>query len=387
MKISSYIANSVLGASALSLILYAASSHAAALDVSQSPLMLVDSVAPNLLFTFDDSGSMEFAYAPDGLSDKNFKVNGVTVCPNDNNGCRGTRRANSSHFNPLYYNPDVEYVIPKKADGTFYSTSFTSAPWNGFKGGDTVNLSSEYRPVWNNDWSGGTKYALHPSQDFNNQTANVHAYYYVYNENLNNCSKQKHDDRCYEKKQPSTAGEKQNFANWYSFYRTRGLATISAAHLAFYELPSSIRLSWQRINGDQSQLSDNFGIYSQINKNKFFTWLKNNSSFSGSTPLRRAMTRAGSFLSKNEAWNNTIGDSNSGRYECRPAYHILMADGMWNGSTPSAPSNYRHDNTSWTAPDGQSYTPKPPYKHDDDNTLADLAMHYWATDQEVLSCR
>src|SRR5690606_41987613 len=83
----------------------------------------------------------------------------------------------------------------------------------------------------------------------------------------------------------------------------------------------------QRINGDQSQLSDNFGIYSQSNKNKFFTWLKNNSSFSGSTPLRRAMTRAGSFLSTNEAWNNTIGDSNSGTYECRPAYHLLMADG------------------------------------------------------------
>src|SRR5690554_4763580 len=92
MKISSYIANSVLGASALSLILYAASSHAAALDVSQSPLMLVDSVSPNLLFTLDDSGSMEFAYTPDGLGDKNFKVNGVTVCPNNDNGCRNTRR-------------------------------------------------------------------------------------------------------------------------------------------------------------------------------------------------------------------------------------------------------------------------------------------------------
>src|SRR5690554_5947872 len=124
MKISSYIANSVLSASTLSLLLYAAGSHAAALDVSQSPLMLVDSVAPNLLFTLDDSGSMEFAYAPDGLSDKSFEVNGVTVCPNENNGCRGTRRAKSSHFNPLYYNPDVEYVRPKKADGTFYSTSF-----------------------------------------------------------------------------------------------------------------------------------------------------------------------------------------------------------------------------------------------------------------------
>ena len=120
MKISSYIANSVLSASTLSLLLYAAGSHAAALDVSQSPLMLVDSVAPNLLFTLDDSGSMEFAFSPDGLGDSEFEVNGVIVCPINSNGCRNTRRAKSSDFNPLYYNPDVKYVIPKKADGTKY---------------------------------------------------------------------------------------------------------------------------------------------------------------------------------------------------------------------------------------------------------------------------
>lgn len=381
MKISSYIANSVLSASTLSLLLYAAGSHAAALDVSQSPLMLVDSVAPNLLFTLDDSGSMEFAYAPDGLSDKNFKVNGVTVCPNNDNGCRDTRRAKSADFNPIYYNPDVTYVIPKKADGSSYTTSFDSAPWNGFKGGSTVNLSSNYLPVWNNDWSGGGKFARHPANSgFSNRDNGAHAYYYVYNEALPGCTKVKHDDSCYEKKEPSTAAEKQNFANWYSFYRTRGLATISAAHLAFYELPSSIRLSWQRINGDSSQLSSNFGVYSQNHKNTFFTWLKDNSSFNGATPLLRAMNRAGSFLSTNAAWNNTVGDSQSGRYECRPAYHILMADGIWNGDKPTQPSDYRHDNKSWTAPDGKSYSPKAPYKHSDSHTLADLAMHYWATD-------
>src|SRR5690606_2993244 len=145
MKISSYIANSVLSASALSLILYAASSHAAALDVSQSPLMLVDSVAPNLLFTLDDSGSMEFAFSPDGLGDSEFEVNGVIVCPSNSNGCRHTRLAKSYDLNPLYVNHDVKYVIPKKADGSYYSTSFTSAPWNGFKVGDTRYLSHNYR--------------------------------------------------------------------------------------------------------------------------------------------------------------------------------------------------------------------------------------------------
>lgn len=359
--------------------------HAAALDISQSPLMLVDSVSPNLIFTLDDSGSMEWAFAPDGLSDRNYEVNGITICPDNSNGCRNTRRAKSSDFNPIYYNPDNVYIPPKKADGSEYSTSFDSAPWNGFTGDSKINLASSYRPVWHNDWTSSTRYARHPaSSGFgsgNSLDSGTHAYYYVYNENLNNCSKVKHDDDCYEKKQPTTAIEKENFANWYSFYRTRGLATISAAHLAFYELPSSIRFTWQRINQSSSPLSGNFGAYNIAHKNTFFTWLKDNSSFSGSTPLRRAMTRAGNFLiNTDKAWYNDINDSSSGSFSCRPAYHILMADGMWNGSKPSDPSSYKDDNSSWTTPDGRSYTPKAPFSHDNDDTLADLAMHYWATD-------
>src|SRR5690606_30804949 len=115
MKISSYIANSVLGASALSLILYAASSHAAALDVSQSTVLLVESVSPNRLSTVDVSGSMEFAHTPECLGDKTFKVNGVTVCPNDDSGCINTRRVKSSDINPLAYNPSAKDVIPTQA--------------------------------------------------------------------------------------------------------------------------------------------------------------------------------------------------------------------------------------------------------------------------------
>ena len=69
MKVSNHISKTFIAASAFTLLMQASLSHAAALDISQSPLMLVDSVAPNLLFTLDDSGSMEFAYAPDGLGD------------------------------------------------------------------------------------------------------------------------------------------------------------------------------------------------------------------------------------------------------------------------------------------------------------------------------
>ncbi|QIB49637.1 pilus assembly protein [Pseudomonas sp. OIL-1] len=371
----------IFSAGISALYFYSAGPHASNLDISQSPLMLVDSVAPNLIFTLDDSGSMEFAYAPDGLSDKNFKVNGVTVCPDNSQGCRGTRRAKSSDFNPLYYNPDVNYIVPKKADGSSYSTSFTSAPWNGFTGADKINLSTSYMPVWNNDWSGGTKYARHPSSSgFHDRDEGTTAYYYVYDKSRSGCSGAKHDDSCYEKVEPDTSDDKQNFANWYSFYRTRGLATLSAAHLAFYELPSSVRFSWQRINQSSSPLSSNFSVYSNDHKTDFFKWMKDNSSFNGSTPLRRAMKRAGVFLTSDKAWQNEIGTSNSGKYSCRPAYHVMMADGIWNGDKPSDPSSYKHDDKSWSTPDGINYSPKAPYEGDADDTLADLAMHYWATD-------
>ncbi|HAG78390.1 MAG TPA: pilus assembly protein PilY [Pseudomonas sp.] len=52
---------------------------------------------------------------------------------------------------------------------------------------------------------------------------------------------------------------------------------------------------------------------------------------------------------------------------------------MWN-STTNNPSSFRHDNANFTLPDGKNYTSQNPYRDAKDSTLADLAMHYWATD-------
>lgn len=60
---------SLLAAGCTLSILFASDSYAAtALNVSQQPLFLTQGVAPNLLFTLDDSGSMAWAYVPDGIS-------------------------------------------------------------------------------------------------------------------------------------------------------------------------------------------------------------------------------------------------------------------------------------------------------------------------------
>ena len=58
-----------------------------------------------------------------------------------------------------------------------------------------------------------------------------------------------------------------------------------------------------------------------------------------------------------------------------------MTDGMWNGNNGTPSGTFNHDNKSITLPDGKTYTNTiRPYADSTPNTLADLAMHYWATD-------
>ena len=45
---------------------------------------------------------------------------------------------------------------------------------------------------------------------------------------------------------PNPPDERKNFSIWYSFYRNRALATLSAANPAFTSLPSSIRMTRKR---------------------------------------------------------------------------------------------------------------------------------------------
>ena len=431
-------------------LLSAANSYA---DVSQTPLSLTIGVPPNMLLTLDDSGSMRWAFAPDNIR--------TTYT---------TRRAKSSSFNPIYYNPNISYTAPKVFTTAGVeqqlSTSFTAAWHNGFNTGvGSADLSgANYRVSWDvpitaapssysytnaTNYSGtGMVYRLaqNPSADFsasatlssknpkstvttandkisfvitrndsdactatatlagvtitatcsgssNNFTAtltqlSVPPYYYIYDATIaSNCTTA--NDSCYRLNFVETA-ERQNFANWYSFYRNRALSTVSAASLAFYDLSSSVRLSWQSLGNcttfsstnANSQCKNNaFKEYSPTHKGQLYAWLQS-IVFDQSTPLPAALKRAGEFYSTSTPWQknpNGTGNTTQNTYACRASYHILMTDGMWNAET-SDPSEFRHDAATFDLPDGRRYSQRRPYYDTTEKTLADLAMHYWATD-------
>ena len=463
-----------LASSLLCTGLFVASANLQA-EVAQAPLSLSEGVPPNMIFTLDDSTSMNRAFVPDV---------GGTNAQQERDDIRHTRRSKSAHFNPVYYDPNVIYRVPPSFNSSSVevalSTSFTKAFYDGFEpsknnGNDWANLASDYKVSWNYNKTkngGGTSYtassnaaqdsvlARNPASDFacgpisiptgtttaartstcetaagivgtiirtndNNSSscnasfdvngrtvsavctrvsngnfsasieqAAVPAYYYIYDSGLSGCNYGSGVESCYKLMFVGT-GEQQNFANWYSFYRTRALATLTAASLAFYDLSPSVRLTWQSLihckdlNSASGLCGTNsFRSYSPAHRTNFFSWLQTGARFdlAQGTPLRWATQRAGEFLKTDVAWQHTPGGNQNNAantYACRPSYHIVMTDGMWTNTNESgnliSPAN--HDNRTINLPDGKVYTNSLyPYSDTSSDTLADVAMHYWATD-------
>ena len=509
------------GSLILLLTLAAPTAQAAALNLSQQPLFLTNSVGPNLFVTLDNSTSMQMAVVPDA---------------SNTDAIRPTRRAKSAAFNSLYYNPAITYPAPYAVSysstggltRTRLSTSFTSAYVNGYRPSlGSVNLATDYRVSWSynpnlvttdpnvargNSYgnpglqsSSPSMLAENPSQDFQSNgtfqgtsssygrltlldillgagftesingaqlsisdssllarllkgqnlnggctatiantpsitysnvtctrnvnydlagvfssvtytiTANtnastaisgVPAYYYVYDTTLANClpaTLQTED--CYRRvlvgssSGPSGTDERQNFANWYSFYRSRALAAQTSTNLALADASENLRLGWQALgtsdscilvtanancrgisNSSSTTYDNRLRPFTGAHRAAFFTWL-GDVYYNQSTPLLQAVARVGELLKTSGSYSPYAydpGNSESPVYGCRASYSLVVTDGIWN----SALSSGNVDGTAATLPDGQQYSPQSPFQDTTASTLADLAFLYWRTDAQ-----
>lgn len=348
--------------------------YAGAVDLADVPLYVVEGVDPNIVLTMDDSGSMAWSHMPN------------EICGDD-----GTNRGKSSTYNVLYYDPDVNYLPPRKADGTsFDDASFTGAPMDGFDSNSTtVDLSSDFRPTW-----GGDDNVCPTDYAGSAETA----YYYVFDStnavdaqtgcDITNADHVNNDD-CYDKvvvsatSGPDNSDERTNFANWYSYYRTRQLLAKTALSRAFANLSPNVRVAYQAINADSS-VSD-LVQFSGSGRTSFFDWLYDVGA-NGSTPLRRAFKRAGDLFENAGPYRDDPSDANGAERACRQNFHIAMTDGYWNSS---AGISGNKDGSSWNnIPTNDfgvsSYSPTASYAEafsdDNDHYLADNAFYYWIRD-------
>jgi type IV pilus assembly protein PilY1 len=364
-------------------------------DLAGVPLVsgLTKSVPPNIYFILDDSTSMNWEFMPDaawGAAESNcFKNHG---------------------FNTVYFDPSVTYLPPKRADGTSYPDSnYLAALNDGFdatKG--ATDLSSDFRPyelgdnrnlAWPLLWPGAEDDPPQmPPPDWVAGPAAAEpepAYYFRHNASPDSPPSTCEAEASYTKVLLSdgTPAERQNFANWYSYYRTRMLAMKSAAGRAFATLDqdTTLRVGFVTINESDPQVgSPRFLKLARFAGQHRADWYEKlygagcptvlaDGMGGCGTPLRGALSRAGQLY----AGQVLAGDNDPVQYSCQRNYSILTTDGYWNTlfETPQYGPKKIDNVTDVGDQDGVAGTPRPFFDASAAiNSLADIALYYYATD-------
>lgn len=276
-------------------------------DIANGPLFAssASNVKPNLMFILDDSGSMADSFMPDELSDKTSWYGYW-----------------SSQCNGLAYDPSYVYRPPVTSTGESYpNITFTSAPSDGFDNSSSkTDLSSQYYYRYNG--SGGVK---QPALNWQYTTSGT-----VRNTFYNECSQTSGSVFTRVNLSGESTAQKQNYANWYSYYRKRYLLMRTGVGLAFSKLTDQYRVGFSTINYTGSTDGSEFlniADFTSSQKDKFFSTLYGNKP-EGYTPLRAALAKAGRYFGK-KLTGQTVDPV---QYMCQKNFSILSTDGYWNRS-------------------------------------------------------
>ncbi|MGL5488860.1 MAG: pilus assembly protein, partial [Shewanella sp.] len=372
----------------LSVMLCCASAQAA-LDIAQVPLYLGTRADPNIMFTLDDSGSMHFEIMPESLIENearyvyprankiygNEDYNNYTVTFDSNNDRNAYIRSN--YNNKLYYNPQVTYLRWVNADGSLMEKAKPKCAWHNPSKPDMGcrDLTRE-----NNEEK--LRYYFGPKErDYVTEEIYWPAVYFDYkgSGNVKNSSNYTRVEirpgktylnrptrsDCVSKPVCSYEEEIQNFANWYTYYRSRILAARAGIGRAFASQGQALRVGFATINASGSVIRD-VAAFSGTNRSDFFNDLYSRDIPAAGTPLRTSLQHVGNYFSKTGGdgpWAASAG-STLPHLTCRQSYNILMTDGYWS--------------------EGRAYNPDPAVGDQDNDgtadTLADVAYHYWKTD-------
>lgn len=423
---------------------------AASTDLADVPMAVKNTVLPNIMFTLDDSGSMHFEAMPDSLR---FGINDVfpgavfmfprassvygdndynnnVVAFEDFDATNIFARYSRSSNNKLYYNPAIRYMPWSNADGSLMANADPTAayhnPADTSKGSRNLTVANTQSARWlKND---GTLAQGYADATFTSSTSKTFypAQYYIYNGGgpWNTSNYTRVEIKSVNAPFPKAAGrtdcagttctyaeEIQNFANWYSYYRSSVLLARAGIGKAFAQQGTGMRVGFGAINKgstsidgvNTSTIIKGVRKFDGTDRTAFFSTLYGHTIPDAGTPLRKAMDDVGQYFSRTDdrgPWGETPGSTGGTQFSCRQNYHILMTDGYWStgtGTTAST-SDARGNNDGTNGPDtlnndttppnplpanwvsSYTYSATNPYTDSYSNTLADVAMYYWKKD-------
>ena len=118
------------------------------------------------------------------------------------------------------------------------------------------------------------------------------------------------------------SAQKTNFANWYSFYRTRMLMMKTSAGRAFSSLNNSYRAGLMKISSSSAPVVA-MDTFENAHRTSWYSALYGMVE-SGSTPLRTALANAGRYYAGKLSGTDPV------QYSCQQNFTILSTDGYWN---------------------------------------------------------
>ena len=322
-------------------------------DLAQAPInfLLAAPVKPNIYFILDDSGSMQWSFLGDEVVARQYQ---------------NTVGYRSSLCNKIYYNPAMRYPVPVNADGSEYpQQNFFAALYDGFQPGSiSINLATEFM-AWRTEstkppvpsgisdisYRADCAHAADSCKTSDTGLPNLPepAYYFIYTgnkpERLGDGSDEDHcRDTVYESgatgrsnwrkvivgtsSGPTGSNETINFANWFSYHRTRMLTMKTAVGRVFSQLDESFRVGYSTISEPGvSESSINFlriDDFALEHRNNFYRKLYA-ARPTGGTPLRAALAKAGRLY----AGKLLTGRNDPLQYACQQNTTILSTDGYW----------------------------------------------------------
>ncbi len=312
------------------------SALAAPVQIADFPPFLGGSVAPNIMFIIDDSGSMQFEL-PESDYDKgteylfppvsNMYGDGIysrkIFTFDDNN--RYNRHFRSNANNPFFYDPSKIYAPWYKGDRSQWSQASSDSAYYfpGRIASGSLDLTIEHE---NEDW-------VDEDGDYEDDKKNYWPItYYVLKtpgtdawDKDNYIRYQIRNSNGYEKDLKTgieesistfthggatrtVAEEKQNFANWFSYYRSRSLASRSGIGNAFSTQGEGMRVGYGRLNKSSGSVDgvstpvivDGVRLFKGTDRENFFNRLYADDVSNSGTPLRNALYRAGKYFERDD---------------------------------------------------------------------------------------
>ncbi|UMR29827.1 hypothetical protein MJ904_22770 [Massilia sp. MB5] len=133
--------------------------------------------------------------------------------------------------------------------------------------------------------------------------------------------------------------EMTNFANWYSYYKTRLQMMKTSVGIAFSAVNSNYRVGYVRLSsaGAAGAIDQKPADFTGTARS---TWYSNlyNTSTSGSTPSRPALDSVGKMFANQAPYNYASGQEVV-QFPCQQNFTILTTDGYWNGGSAASVAN------------------------------------------------